>query len=78
MKSKIESQFEFIESLFNNLSESCNKYIDNEQNKDKVVKYSKEYWDIVPDRNSNKTCIKRKIIMLRQELLNLSKELDNE
>lgn len=78
MKNELQAQMKFIKSLFDNLEASCEKYIQIEQSKDRVVKYSKEYWELLPDRNCNKTCIKRKIILLRQELLNLSKELDNE
>lgn len=63
----MKKQFNFIKALFNDFEEDCSTHISRA-----------EYLESILDRNCGKTALKRKIVMLRQELLNLSKEIDKE
>lgn len=74
----MKKQLDFIKALFNDFEEDCTAHINRNQNRGKYVKYSAGYWENILDRNTGKTALKRKIVMLRQELLNLSKEIDKE
>lgn len=74
----MKKQLDFIKALFNDFEEDCTTHITRNQNRGKYDKYSAGYWENMLDRNTGKTALKRKIVMLRQELLNLSKEIDKE
>lgn len=74
----MKKQFDFIKALFNHFEEDCSTHISRMEKLAKCQKYSSEYWENVLDRNCGKGALKRKIVMLRQELLNLSKEIDKE
>lgn len=60
----MKEQMQFIRSLCSNLDESVKIYIAASGN-------------IYQDTNLRKTAIKRQITLLRQELLNLERMLDN-
>lgn len=62
----MKKQLDFIKALFNDFEEDCSLHI------------KTKYWETIGNRNIGKTALKRKIVMLRQELLNLSKEIDKE
>lgn len=68
----MENQMKFVEALFNNLIKNFKVYISNEK------KCGDNYcWDNFMNKNHGKVALKRKITMLRQELLNLEKMLDS-
>lgn len=71
----LKSQVDFVQSLFFRFLKSAKEYIDNEkQNEGNPSYYSKNYMN----KNCGKTALKRKITLIRQELLNLEKMLDGE
>lgn len=66
----MDKQVKFIELLFANLLKNVQKYIEIQK------KAGDSYWSAnYMDKNHGKTALKRKITMLRQELLNLEKML---
>jgi hypothetical protein len=66
----------FIELLFKDLLKNAKIHMKNEEDYEKNPK--KPYWDNgnYANKNHGKTALKRKIIYLRQELLNLERMLD--
>lgn len=74
----MKKRLDFIKALFADFDEDCTEYIKRNEKKNEVVKYSNKYWGILQDRNTGKTALKRKIVMLRQELFNLYKEIEKE
>lgn len=64
----MENQVKFIEALYANFIKNIKKHIENKK------KHSS--WANLMDKNCGKTALKRKITLLRQELLNLEKMLD--
>lgn len=69
MKEKVR----FIEFLFKDLMENFKIYIENEEKSKKAGYFFTESYG---NRNHGKTALKRKIIYLRQMLLNLERMLD--
>lgn len=72
---KLKSQLAFVESLFHNFRLSAQQYIKNEEETDK----KKDRWAIsgnYMNKNCGKYALKRKITLIRQELLNLEKMID--
>ncbi len=65
----MKKQLDFIKALFADFDEDCTKHIINQE---------KSRWNTVCDKNIGKTAIMRKIVVLRQELLNLYKEIEKE
>lgn len=64
----MKEQMQFIRALYNSLNEAVKLYIAN----------GGKAWDgNWMDKNHGKTAIKRKITLLRQELLNLERMIDN-
>lgn len=64
----MKEQMQFIRALYSSLNKAVNLYLANGGTGDGV-----NYMD----KNHGKTAIKRKITLLRQELLNLERMLDN-
>ena len=62
----MKKQIKFIEQLFGDFIDDCRAHM------------TLSKWEVAGDKNWGKTAIKRKITVLRQELLNLSKEIDKE
>lgn len=72
---KLDKQACFVDSLFANLMWSVKEHIDNEKaNQGKSSYWSKNY----QNKDCGKYALKRKITMLRQELLNLEKLIERE
>ena len=69
----MEKQMKFVELLFDNLVKNIKVYIRNENKAKGSV-----CWDNYQNKNHGKCALKRKITMIRQELLNLEKMLDSE
>lgn len=70
---ELESQIAFVEALFSNFL-SCAK----EHAKNKKASDSRYFNKNFMNKNCSKTVLKRKITLLRQELLNLEKMLESE
>lgn len=71
-------QLQYITMLFMNLKESCEAHMNNEKklmDKPKEQRYYISSGNYL-NKNHGKCALKRKITMLRQELLNLEKMLD--
>lgn len=68
----MENQLKYIELMCSNLMENMYKHIEIHKNDDR--KYLSENF---MNKNHGKVALKRKITMLRQELLNLEKMLDD-
>ena len=68
----LKSQHEFVQALFCNFSVSLVQHISNRRNDPKY--YSGNYMN----KNHGKTALKRKITLLRQELLNLEQMIESE
>lgn len=66
----MKKQLEFVKMLFNNLAEEMAVHI---KIREKDGRWSTENY---MNKNHGKYALKRKITMLRQELLNLEKMLD--
>ena len=64
----MKEQMQFIRALYSSLNKAVNLYLANGGTSDGC-----NYMD----KNHGKTAIKRKITLLRQELLNLERMLDN-
>jgi len=64
----MKEQMQFIRALYSSLNKAANLYMANGGTGD-----GGNYMD----KNHGKTAIKRKITLLRQELLNLERMLDN-
>lgn len=64
----MKEQMQFIRALYSSLNKAVNLYLANGGTGDGC-----NYMD----KNHGKTAIKRKITLLRQELLNLERMLDN-
>ena len=64
----MKRQLQFVTLLFEDLKESITLYLANGGDG-----YNGNYLD----KNHSKTALKRKIIMLRQELLNMERMIDN-
>ena len=69
----MEKQMKFVEALFENLLKNLKVYISNEKKARGAL-----CWDNYQNRDHGKCALKRKITMIRQELLNLEKMLDSE
>ena len=72
---KLKAQIAFVESLFHNFRLSAQQYIKNAEEKEK----SKDRFAFNGNwmnKNCGKYAMKRKITMIRQELLNLEKMID--
>ena len=54
----MKKQLDFIKALFADFYEDCTEHIKRNEKKNKVVKYSNEYWGILQDRNTCKTALK--------------------
>ncbi len=65
----MKKQLDFIKALFADFEEDCTDHI-------KARKI--DPWNTFGNKDYGKTAIKRKIVMLRRELLNLSMEVDKE
>ena len=70
---EIKTQVDFVEALFVNLMLSFKEHIENIKNDDNPY-WGKNYLN----KNCGKTALLRKIIMLRQELLNLERMIERE
>lgn len=72
-------QLQYITMLFMNLKESCEAHMNNEKKLIDKPKEQRHYLssDNYMNKNCGKSALKRKITMLRQELLNLEKMLDD-
>lgn len=64
----MEIQIRLVEALYINFMKNAKKHNENKK------KHSS--WRNFMDKNCGKTALKRKITMLRQELLNLEKMID--
>lgn len=65
----MKKQLDLIKALFSDFEEDCADHIE-------VCK--RDPWNTVGNKDYGKTALKRKIVMLRRELLNLSREIDKE
>ena len=65
----MKKQLYFIKALFADFEEDCAEHIKREK---------ENRWSTMCDKNIGKTAVMRKITMLRQELLNLYKEIEKE
>lgn len=65
----MKKQLDFIKALFDDFEKDCAEHIKQEK---------ESRWSTLLDKNIGKTAVMRKITVLRQELLNLSKEIDKE
>lgn len=64
----MKRQLQFVALLFEDLKQNVTLYLAN----------GGDGWNAnYRDKNHSKTALKRKIIMLRQELLNLERKVDN-
>lgn len=72
---ELKSQVDFIEALFSNFVLSMKEHMKNEkENQGKQSYFNKNYMN----KNCGTYALKRKITLLRQELLNLEKMLESE
>lgn len=71
-KKQIRSQIDFVEALFKNFLSSVTEHMDNQEFVGAL--YDHNYMN----KNCGKYALKRKITLLRQELLNLEKMIDSE
>lgn len=72
---RLKTQIDFVEALFINFMLSVTVHLENE--KDKIAKndhWGKNYMN----KNCGKSALKRKITLIRQELLNLEKMIESE
>ena len=74
----MKKQLNFIETLFADFDEDCKEHIKKIEIAKTTTKYSSGYWSSLQTSDTCKTALKRKIVMLRRELLNLSKQIDQE
>lgn len=74
----MKKQLNFIEALFADFDEDCKEHIKKTEIAKTTAKYSSGYWSSLQTSDTCKTALKRKIVMLRRELLNLSNQLDQE
>lgn len=63
----MKKQLDFIKVLFTDFEEDCAEHIKREK---------ENRWSTLQNKNIGKTAIMRKIVCLRQELLNLYKEIE--
>lgn len=66
---EMKEHLKFIEALSKTLFENVRVHIDNEEKKNCFAN--------LMNKNHGKTALKRKITLLRQELLNLERMIDN-
>lgn len=80
----MKKQLEFVQVLFDNLQKNIKTYVDFKESydeqyekyrNDKTLRYPID--ENFMNKNHGKTVLKRKIISLRQELLNLERMLDD-
>lgn len=72
---ELKAQLAFVEALFINFRLYMKEHMDNEKaNQGKPSYLNKNY----QNKNCGKYALKRKITMIRQELLNLEKLIDKE
>lgn len=74
---ELKSQIDFVEALFINFMLSVKEHMENEKEK----KASKDRFYVgknYMNKNCGKVALKRKITLIRQELLNLEKLIDKE
>ena len=69
----MKEKLTFIELLFKDLLKNVKIHIANAEEAQKTYKFC---WENFMNKNHGKTVLKRKIIYLRQELLNLERMLD--
>ena len=67
---KLKAQVEFVDALFINFLLSMKEHMDNE--KENPGLFNKNYMN----KNCGKVALKRKITLIRQELLNLEKMIE--
>ena len=65
----MKSKLNLTADLFNDFYIDCNKHIE---------EYQKNCWGVIGQRNINKTSLMRRIVIIRENLLNLYKELEAE
>ena len=69
---QLKAQADFVEALYVNFVLSLKEFIERESKKKEGT-----YWRMTNgDKNCGKTVLMRKIVMIRQELLNLEKMLE--
>ena len=72
---KLKSQVDFVEALFINFMLSVNEHMKNEiEKKNRGDYWGKNYMN----KNCGKCALKRKIKLIRQELLNFEKMIESE
>lgn len=69
-KNRIEGQTDFVEALFINFMLSMKEHLKNERENPGCMNHN------YMNKNCGKYALKRKITMIRQELLNLEKMLE--
>ena len=74
----MKNKFSFVKMLYNDFNKNMSLYIKNEEEYINSRNPYPHWNENSNDRNHSKTSIKRKILVLRQELLNLSKKIDEE
>ena len=68
----LKSQADFVEALYVNFVLSLKEFIERESKKKEGA-----YWRMTyGDKNCGKTALLRKIVLIRQELLNLEKMIE--
>lgn len=65
----MKSELNLTADLFNDFYIDCNKHIE---------EYQKSPWNVIGHRNISKTSLMRRIVMIRESLLKLYKELEAE
>lgn len=70
---ELKVQTDFVEALFINFRISMKEHIENRKNSDNPY-WCKNYMN----KNCGKTALVRKIVLLRQELLNLERMIERE
>ena len=69
---KLKTQIDFVEALFVNFMLSVTEYLANEKENPSLLNKN---W---MNKNYGKTALKRKITLIRQELLNLEQMIESE
>jgi hypothetical protein len=70
----MKEKLTFIEFLFKDLLKNSKIYVENEAKAEKKLAWASENY---MNKNHGKIALKRKIIYLRQELLNLERMIDS-
>lgn len=69
----MKEKLTFVELLFKDLLKNFKIYVENREKANKTGNYC---WENYNQTNYGKTALKRKITLIRQELLNLERMLD--